>query len=196
MTRKFNPFASYEPYTKGFLVDTVTGERLTFQYNPETFDITKQPKWATIEVPGLSNPKYQYVGGGEKKISFKLDFYRAPGMTGDKIAKILDFLESLTYPDYGIKAGSNFEKGAHPVLFNFGKFFQNFRCFVSNYKATPEYLFEPKTLLPLKASVELELTELPYVPAKNKAYGGAFKSRSYNEIRYARYTSGTKKVNL
>lgn len=161
---------------KGFLIDEVTREVLRFQFNPSEFDVKRSPQWASITVPGLSNPKVQYVNGGAKTVGFTLEFYH-DGKETARIARAMDFIESLTYPDFG--NGVNFKRGAHPVLFNFGELFVNFRCFVSSYSAKPEYLFDPVTLLPLKATVTLELTEMLYEgTGKN-----TFKSNTYKRIR-------------
>lgn len=177
---KGNPFKGLKKITKGFIIDEVTKEVLKFQYNPEQLSISKTPQWASIAIPGMSNPKYQFAGGGDKKISFTLDFYIDHKMSKKHIAQALDFLESLTYPDYGKDRGTNFLRGAHPVLFTFGQYIVNFRGFLSNYTATPQYLFDPVTLLPYRAQVEIELTELLYEGNGKKA---TYRSNTYQTVR-------------
>ena len=171
-------FRKIKKPTKGFLVDEVTKEVLRFQYNPSELSISRQPTWASIVVPGLSNPKVQFINGGDHKVSFKLDFYH-DGQETARIAKVIAFIESLTYPDFGANAGLNMRRGAHPVLFNLGEFFVNMRCYVSNYTAKPEYLFDPKTMLPLKASIDIELTEMMYEGSGKNT----FRSNTYQRVR-------------
>lgn len=171
-------FQNIKEPTKGFLVDEVTKDVLRFQYNPSEFSISKTPQWASIAVPGLSNPKVQYINGGDRKVSFTVEFYH-DGKETARIAKAIAFIESLTYPDYGNGMGANMQRGAHPVLFNFGQLFTNMRCYVSNYTAKPEYIFDPVTLLPLKATIELELTEMIYEGASKNT----FRSNTFQRVR-------------
>lgn len=158
---------SWEPpkVTKGFLVDTVTGESLKFQYNPNQIQLTRSPSWASQEVPGMSHPRLQFVQGGDRKFSFSLDFFSDERGRKD-VKRKMDWLESLTYPDWdGI---TNMQRGAHPVLFNFGDLYKNITCVVTNFTATPQTLFDPTSLLPLRATVDIELTEL--ISGKGKSY--------------------------
>lgn len=140
--------------TNGFLVDTVTGQSLVFQYNPSELTVTRSPNWASITVPGMSHDKMQFINGGPRKFAFNLDFFG----TGAEVSQHLYWLESLTYPDFN--GSTNLTRGAHPVLFTFGQLYRNIRCVVTNFSGTPEYLFNPTTLLPYKAKVSIELTEL------------------------------------
>jgi hypothetical protein len=161
--------------TKGFFVDTVTQDRLLFQYNPESIKMQRTPKWAEVEIPGMSHPKLQWINGGNKKFTFSLDFF-----FGDKgvtsVKKNLDWLESLTYPDFG--SDYILERGAHPILFNFGQFYKNVRCAVTGFESNAFYMFDPTSLLPLRAEVNLELTELIFDTKL-----GVFKSKSVKDIR-------------
>lgn len=43
---------------KGYLVDADTGERLEFQYNPNSISDEKSTDYATIKIPGMSHPRY------------------------------------------------------------------------------------------------------------------------------------------
>ena len=44
---------------KGYLVDADTGERLEFQYNPNSISDEKSTDYATIKIPGMSHPRSQ-----------------------------------------------------------------------------------------------------------------------------------------
>lgn len=140
--------------TKGFIVDTVTGQSLRFQFNPNELTVTRAPNWASVTVPGMSHDKMQFINGGPRKFSFELEFFG----TGEDVANRLRWLESLTYPDFN--GTTNLTRGAHPCLFTFGQLYRNIRCVVTSYSGTPHYLFNPQSLLPYKAKVSLELTQL------------------------------------
>lgn len=91
------------------------------------------------------------------------------------IQRRLDWLESLTYPDYD--GDTNFTRSAHPVLFNQGQAFDNFKVVVTHFEASPFYLFDRTSMLPLRAEVNLELTELIYDD------GTAWTPVTYRQIR-------------
>ena len=56
-----------QPLT-AYLVDTITRERLAFQYNPNEIVDSKSTTYATLVVPGMSHPRYQYVAGDARNI--------------------------------------------------------------------------------------------------------------------------------
>jgi hypothetical protein len=60
---------------KGYLVDADTGERLEFQYNPNSISDEKSTDYATIKIPGMSHPRYQYVAGEPRRIAFKVELF-------------------------------------------------------------------------------------------------------------------------
>ena len=60
---------------KGYLVDADTGERLEFQYNPNSISDEKSTDYATIKIPGMSHPRYQYVAGGARQLNFKISLF-------------------------------------------------------------------------------------------------------------------------
>jgi phage protein U len=67
--------ATQKPLT-AYLVDAVTRERLAFQYNPNDIVDSKSTSYATLVVPGMSHPRYQFVAGDARKISFTVSFYQ------------------------------------------------------------------------------------------------------------------------
>lgn len=79
-----------QPVT-AYLVDVVTRERLAFQYNPNDIVDSKATTYATLVVPGMSHPRYQYVAGDARKISFTASFY-----SGD-VQQQVAWLQSLLY---------------------------------------------------------------------------------------------------
>ena len=89
--------------TKGALVDIQTRERLSFQFNPETISDEQQTEWASIRAQGMSHPRKQWVGGGDRIVSFTLRFYResfAEAEVSDSVAwlrqQIIDVARGLS----------------------------------------------------------------------------------------------------
>ena len=54
--------------------DITNTDKLAFQYFPETISDSKGVNWAPKEVPGGSLPLYQWIGSGERRISFTAVF--------------------------------------------------------------------------------------------------------------------------
>jgi hypothetical protein len=145
-----------------YLVDTVTRERLAFQYNPNAIVDSKAATYASIVVPGMSHPRYQFIAGDARKISFTLSCYQ-----GD-VRRQVAWLQSLLYPAY---EGSMLTSAPHTVLFFFGELYPGIACLVREVRAHYSYLFDPETLQPRRADVEVTLEEL------------VDRSVSYREVR-------------
>jgi len=129
--------------TKGYLIDVDGGGDLEFQYNPSEIVDDKATLFAAIRIPGMSHPRYQ-------KIVFRLQFFKGP------VRERVAWLQSLLYPEH---AGTMLEHAPHRVLFVFGSLFSGILCIVRQVKARFHGLFEPATLLPQQADVDVVLEE-------------------------------------
>lgn len=148
--------------TTGHLVDVVTHESLQFQYNPDEISDEKSTDFATIKIPGMSHPRYQYVAGEARKITFKLVFFKGP--VKEKIA----WLQSLLYPQHD---KTILKSAPHKVLFFLGDLYPGVLCIVRQVRARYFHMFDLDNLLPQHAEVEMTLEEIVQ------------KSVSYNEVR-------------
>ncbi len=81
----------------GAIVEAESGKRVEFDLNPEEFDDAGETEYAAIEIPGMSNPKLQYTGGGERNLSFTV--YLHHGATEDVPAAVRQ-LQSWRYAEY------------------------------------------------------------------------------------------------
>ena len=134
-----------------YLVDAVTRERLAFQYNPNDIVDGKSASYATMLVPGMSHPRYQFVAGDARKISFTATFYQ------QGVKENVAWLQSLLYPTHDI---GMLKQAPHQVLFFFGELYPGTPCLVREVRAHYSYLFDPVTLLPKRADVEVTLEEV------------------------------------
>jgi hypothetical protein len=148
--------------TTGYLVDVVTRESLAFQYNPDEIMDEKSTDYATIKVPGMSHPRYQFVSGEARKIAFTVVFFKGP--VKQKVA----WLQSLLYPQH---ERTMLKSAPHKVLFFLGDLYPGTLCIVRQVRAHYFHMFDKDSLLPQHAEVELTLEEI--VP----------KSVSYSEVR-------------
>ena len=140
--------------TKGALVDIQTRERLSFQFNPETISDEQQTEWASIRAQGMSHPRKQWVGGGDRIVSFTLRFYResfAEAEVSDSVAR----LQSLMLPEYD---GTRLKDSPHRCLFIFGTLY-NLTCILTRAATRYYDLFSPSTLQPVFADIDVELTQ-------------------------------------
>ena len=148
--------------TTGYLVDVVTRESLTFQYNPDEITDEKSTDYATIKLPGMSHPRYQFVAGEARKIAFKLVLFKGP------VKKKVAWLQSLMYPQH---AKTMLMNAPHKVLFFFGDLYPGTICIVRQVRVRYFHMFDKDNLLPQHAEVDLTLEEI------------VSKSVSYMEIR-------------
>ncbi|MHB0998522.1 MAG: CIS tube protein [Armatimonadota bacterium] len=148
--------------TTGYLVDVVTRESLEFQYNPDEITDEKSTDFATIKVPGMSHPRYQYVAGEARRITFKLSFFK-----GD-VKKKVTWLQSLLYPEH---EKTMLRTAPHKVLFFFGDLYSGVPCIVRQVRVRYFHMFDQANLLPQHAEVDIVLEEI------------VNKSVSYSEVR-------------
>ena len=137
--------------TTGYIVDVVTRESLEFQYNPDEITDEKSTDFATIKVPGMSHPRYQYVAGEARKISFKVSFFKGP------VREKVSWLQSLLYPQH---EKTMLRNAPHKVLFFFGDLYPGVMCVVRQVRARYFHIFDRDSLLPQHAEVDLTLEEI------------------------------------
>ncbi len=137
--------------TTGYIVDVVTRESLEFQYNPDEITDEKSTDFAAIKVPGMSHPRYQYVSGEARRITFKVSFFK--GRVKEKVA----WLQSLLYPQH---EKTMLKNAPHKVLFFFGDLYPGTLCVVRQARTRYFHMFDKDNLLPQHAEVELTLEEI------------------------------------
>lgn len=137
--------------TTGYIVDVVTRESLEFQYNPDEITDEKSTDFAAIKVPGMSHPRYQYVAGEARRITFKVSFFKGP--VKEKVA----WLQSLLYPQH---EKTMLKNAPHKVLFFFGDLYPGTLCVVRQARTRYFHMFDKDNLLPQHAEVELTLEEI------------------------------------
>ncbi|MBQ4469280.1 MAG: hypothetical protein II917_03975 [Synergistaceae bacterium] len=81
----------------GALVDSETGERVTFDLNPDSFEDDKSTDLAEIKIPGMSHPRLQFTNGATRTVKFNLFLHY--GATDD-VVDALETLQSWLYPEY------------------------------------------------------------------------------------------------
>ncbi len=143
-------------------MDVVTREKLEFQHNPDEITDEKSTDFATIKVPGMSHPRYQYVAGEARRITFKVTFFKGP------VKEKVTWLQSLLYPEH---AKTILRNAPHKVLFFFGDLYPGVLCIVRQVRVRYFHMFDSSSLLPQHAEVDLTLEEIVQ------------KSVSYSEVR-------------
>ena len=99
----------------GAIVDNENGIRVTFDLNPESFQDDKDTEFASIGIPGMSHPRVQYGGGGERTLSFSVILHA--GATDDVPGAIRQ-LQSWQYAEY---TGGRLSKAPPRLLIIFGQ---------------------------------------------------------------------------
>ena len=135
---------------KAFLVDIETGRHLEFRFNPSELNEEKSTSYAQQKVPGRSHPRYHFVTGDARKLSFKIDLY------GDNVVSEISFLNSLLYPS--VRSGSA-KTCPHAVqLLGYGDMYVDVMWRVMSIKDKLTQ-FDSATLTPTRAEVEISLEQ-------------------------------------
>jgi len=145
-----------EKETKGMIIDTVTGNGLEFQYNPDRIKINYTPQYVDHDVPGLRFPVSQWVNGSNKIIDFTLEFF-AEDENSFSVRDKVEFLESFLHPDF--RQNSKIVKAPKILLFVFGQFFTK-ACEMRDCVPVYEKMFEKKSLAPKMVSLKIKLKEI------------------------------------
>lgn len=141
---------------KGSILDLVTGESLTFAYNPGTISDERSPQYADQSVVGYSHPASQFVNGGARTVSFTLRFH-LDNQGVEAVRNRCEWLRSLTYPDHD--ANGRLRTAPHLVALLVGSLYREQSWEVRSVRVTYKDLFDPQTVLPLLAEVSLTLQE-------------------------------------
>lgn len=144
----------------GYLVDTVTGEKLFFQYNV----IPRESGGANLKelaVLGRSVPVYHYTGGKARTLALNITFTMTKSDRSD-IERAIKFCRSLAYPDYG--PDLSLENGPHPVVLVQGKLYSQDTWLVQSFDLTYGEALDPDTALPESVTINLSLVETSLAP--------------------------------
>ncbi len=146
---------------KATLTDTVTGRRVTVQFNPEEYSLNRETTFAQLAVPGLSAPVVQFVAGNAQTVDMELlvdTTEESPaGGPGSDVRRLVRDVTSLMDIDADLHAPP-------PVLFAWGQL--TFLCVVT--KVAQRYvLFRPDGT-PLRARLTVTLSEYRNVELEAK----------------------------
>lgn len=131
-------------------IDVKPVQFLEFQLNPDAIQDNKDTLYSDNKTPGGSHPNQQFVGGGGRKVSFKLHFFSG------NVKGYTSWLQSLLYPE---NAGGILMKAPHRIIFEFGQLYPNLICVVRQVNVRYFYMFDHEDLSPQRAEVDLVLEE-------------------------------------
>ena len=133
---------------KGYLKNLSTNKIKKFLFNPSTVNTKRTVGYAVLSSPGCSYPKFQYLDGGQKTISFELFLHGTKG----EVQSYITFLEGLLPKE---DSSAKFKKPPE-VLFAFGNFID--KCILLDIDIGYEaYRVKDKELVPTQAKVKLNL---------------------------------------
>jgi len=117
--------------------------------------MTKRRSMPISESQAYPHPKYQFISGDNRRISFKLFFFKGHGTEGD-VKKQVAWLQSLLYPEH---SGTMLKSPPHRVIFIFGELYPGIVCIVRQVKVRYFSLFSQNSLAPQQAEVDIVLDE-------------------------------------
>ena len=146
---------------KATLTNTVTGNRVSVQFNPEEYTLNRETSFAQLAVPGLSAPVVQFIAGQAQTIDMELlvDTTEAnpAGGPGTDVRRLVADVTSLMDIDPDLHAPP-------PVVFAWGQL--TFTCVLT--KVSQKYvLFRPDGT-PVRARLTVTLSEYRNVELEAK----------------------------
>lgn len=82
---------------KGWIKNNESGQKMSFQFNPEGLTYSRSASYVDISAPGMAYPNTQFVKGNIRSFSTELFLYDNP-CTG-VISEAEDFLNELLPPE-------------------------------------------------------------------------------------------------
>lgn len=131
--------------TKGYIKNLDNGTITKFLYNPTEYSTGRNINFSVIEAPGMTYPKFQFVSGGEKTITFTIFLYGVRGEPKKFINAINSFLPREM-------SGNPFAKPPL-MLFAFGRYIK--KCILVGFNE--DYLEFNEDLSPKRVDIHLTL---------------------------------------
>lgn len=142
-----------------YFINIDTGGRLEIQFIPSDMSHERSGNWATADIIGRNDPKYQYVSGNTS-FSMGLDFY-ADEESRTSVMRKVAWLQSLI-------ANDAYRRPAPRVILVMGEMFNKEVWIVEKAKAKYDNLSRPHGYLPQQAYVDIQLN---LDPASNRGWG-------------------------
>lgn len=139
----------------GFIVDTVTRERLLFQYNVDIRE-SGGAEYEMHQTIARSVPQYHYKGGKERILEMPITFTMQEFLRED-VKRSVRWLQSLAYPSY---SGSEVDNSPHPVVVVQGRLYTKDLWIVKDFNVQWGQARDPITQIPNEATVNLTLAEI------------------------------------
>jgi len=138
---------------RGYLIDTITHEKVEFQYTPDEFVHEDVPEIASHRPIGSSSPLYQYVHGGERLLSFTATFHWQTSQ--EEVLRQVSRIRALTFPEIG--TDGRIKSGPHPVILVVGDLYRDTAWIVKSVRTRFHSRFDGETGLPAQAEVNIVL---------------------------------------
>jgi nucleoid-associated protein YgaU len=137
---------------KATLTNTVTGARISVQFNPEEYTLNRESNFAQLAVPGLSAPVVQFLHGNAQTLDMELlvDTTEASpvGGPGSDVRRLVQQVTSLMDIDATLHAPP-------PVIFSWGQL--TFTCVIT--KTAQRYVMFRSDGTPIRARLTITLSE-------------------------------------
>jgi nucleoid-associated protein YgaU len=141
---------------KATITNTVTGDPIRVEFNPEEYTLSKDINYAQTGVPGLSAPIVQFVSGNAQTLEMELllDSYE-PHMVGGQEIKAGSDVRVLTRQLTGLMA---IDPATHaPPVLVFAWASLTFECVLS--RAVERYIMFRTDGTPVRARVQVTFSE-------------------------------------
>ena len=143
---------------KATLTNTVTGDLVEVQFNPEEYSVQRQNHFAAIPVPGLRSPLLQFVNGELQTLEMELlvDTLEAHAVGSRVVNAKGQDVRKLTQKIVGLLDIDRTLHAPPPVVFAWGSL--SFTCVLT--KVSQRFIMFAADGTPLRARLQVSLSEL------------------------------------
>ncbi len=154
------------------LTNTITGERVVVQFNPEEYTLQKEVQYAQATVPGLSTPLLQFAHGGLQSLDMELLLDAREAGVND-VRELVDSVVGLMAIDPTTHAP--------PVaLFTWGSL--TFKCVLAS--ASQRFVLFRSDGVPSRARLQVSFQE--YMTADEEARAVKRETADYTKVHTVR----------
>jgi Contractile injection system tube protein/LysM domain len=149
---------------KAFLEIEGSTDTVPCMFNPAELSVARSNAWAGVSIAGQGVPQVKYLGAGSGLMSLRLIFDTTD--TGQAVTRHTGKMLKLMDVDPALPGTDPQTNNARPpyVIFHWGNL-HSFKAVVSNLSL--QFTYFSSTGIPLRASVELSLTQF----AESSAFG-------------------------
>lgn len=152
---------------KAIIINTVTGDKIPVQFNPEEYSVNRDINYAQTAIPGLSAPITQFVNGNAQtlEMEFLVDTYEEHRSGSRIINQAGEDVRHLTNQIVGLMDINPEIHAPPPLIFSWGESFE-FTCVLA--RASQKFIMFRPDGTPVRARLQVTFNQFKNVDLEAK----------------------------